>query len=350
MVNPIAIGSIWPKNKKNKQMKPVNYFLTMIAAAVMMTSCNSVSYQKTKSGLLYKIISSSTKDSLAKTGDWLKVQFSNKLNDSVLNSSYGKMPGYAQVVAVDNIFYDVPEIFPMLKKGDSAIVVLLVDSLMKKNANAGLPPFMKKGDRLILTLKVLEVFRNESLFQADRQAETEKDRPRAMKEQEEQMAKMAKEQKEQQLKDELEMEKSGEAAKGIAAIEAYLKQKNITAQKTGKGTFVLVKEQGAGPMADSGKYITVKYAGRTLEKDSVFDSGTYPLQLGMGNVIPGWDEGLKLFRQGGKGTLYVPGFRAYGSRHPSFKPFQSMIFDIEMLNVSDTMSKQAAQPMPQRRN
>lgn len=331
-------------------MKPVNYFLTMIALAALMTSCNSVSYKKTKSGLLYKIISTNNKDSVAKTGDWLKVQYSNKINDSVLNNSYGKMPGYAQVAPVDNLSYDVSEIFPLLKKGDSAIIVLLVDTLIKKNGGQGLPPFMKKGDRLILTLKVMDVFKDESLYQADRQAEIEKDRPRAMKEQEEQMANMVKEQREMQLKEELEMEKSGEAAKGIAAIETYLKEKNIAAQKTGKGTFVLIKEQGTGPMADSGKYVTVKYTGRTLEKDSVFDSGTYPLQLGVDAVIPGWHEGLKLFRQGGKGTLYIPGFRAYGTRHPKFKPFQAMIFDVEMLNVSDTMPKQAQQPMPQRRN
>ncbi|MEP7372872.1 MAG: FKBP-type peptidyl-prolyl cis-trans isomerase [Chitinophagaceae bacterium] len=332
-------------------MKSVNYFLGMIAAAAMMASCNSVSYQKTKSGLLYKIISSNTKDSIAKTGDWLKVQFSNKINDSSLNNSYGKMPGYAQVVAVDKISYDVPEIFPLLRKGDSAIIVLMVDSLLKKNPNGGLPPFMKKGDRLVLTLKVLDVFRDEALYQADRKAETEKDRPRAMKEQEEQMAKMLKEQNEMKLKEELEMEKSGEAAKGIAAMEAYLKGKSIAAQKVGKGTFVVIKEQGAGPMADSGKYVTVKYTGRTLDKDSVFDSGTYPLQLGTGRVIAGWDEGLQSFRQGGKGTLYVPGFRAYGRNHaPAFKDFEAMIFDIEMLNVSDTMPAQAPQPMPQRRN
>jgi FKBP-type peptidyl-prolyl cis-trans isomerase FkpA len=331
-------------------MKRVNYFLAMIAVAAMMASCNSVSYKKTKSGLLYKIISTNTKDSVAKTGDWLKVQFSNKINDSVLNTSYGKMPGYAQVMPLDNISYDVPEIFPLLRKGDSAIVVLLVDSLIRKNGGQGMPPFMKKGDRLVLTLKVLDVFKDESLYQADRQAETEKDRPRAMKEQEEEMAKMMKEQQEMKLKEELEMEKSGEAAKGIAEMEAYLKQKNITAQKTGKGTFVLIKEQGTGPMADSGKYVTVKYSGRTLEKDSVFDAGVYPVQLGTSQVIAGWDEGLQLFRQGGKGTIYVPGFRAYGKNHPKFKPFQAMIFDVEMLNVSDTAVRQQQQPIPQRRN
>ena len=43
------------------------------------------------------------------------------------------------------------------------------------------------------------------------------------------------------------MEKSGEAAKGVKEMEEFLKAKNITAQKTGKGTFVLIKEQGTGP-------------------------------------------------------------------------------------------------------
>ena len=109
-----------------------NVALKPVAQSIADMKNSNVSFKKTKSGLLYKIISSNNKDSVVKTGDWLKVQFSNKINDSVLNSSYGKMPGYAQVVAVDNMSYDVPEIFPMLRKGDSAIVVLLVDSLLRK--------------------------------------------------------------------------------------------------------------------------------------------------------------------------------------------------------------------------
>ena len=227
---------------------------------------------------------------------------------------------------------------------------MIVDSLKAKGMIGEFPPFMKKGDRLVTYVKVIEVFKNDSTYRADVSAETEKYRPLQMKEQEEQMAKMMEQQKQQRMMEDMEMEKSGEAAKGITAMEAYLKGKNITAQKTGKGTFVEIKEQGTGALADSGKYVTVKYTGRTLEKDSVFDSGTYPLQLGLGQVIPGWDEGLKLFRQGGKGTLYIPGFRAYGKNHPQFKPFQAMIFDVEMLNVSDTMPARPNQPTPQGRN
>jgi FKBP-type peptidyl-prolyl cis-trans isomerase FkpA len=316
-------------------MKPVNYLLTMVVAIAVLASCNSVSYQKTKSGMLYKIVSSG-KDSSVKQGEWLKFYFSQKLNDSVLQTNYGKMPVYIKVADDPRNAYSPVEVFHELRKGDSLITIMIVDSLKSKGMIQEFPPFMKKGDRLVTYVKIVEVFKNDSTYQADATAENEKDKPRQMKEQEEQMAKMREQQKQQRLMEDLEYEKSGEAAKGIAEIEAYLKGKNITAQKTGKGTFVEIKQQGTGALANSGKYVMVKYTGRTLEKDSVFDSGTYPLQLGIGEVIPGWDEGLQVFRQGGKGTLYVPGFRAYGKNHPQFKPFQAMIFDVEMLNVSDT--------------
>jgi FKBP-type peptidyl-prolyl cis-trans isomerase len=329
-------------------MKKVYSMLTIAGIAVL-ASCGSVNYEKAKSGMLYKIISNS-KDSTVKEGEYLKLHFTQKLNDSVLQTSFGKMPVYAKMQTNPGNTYNPAEIFHLLRKGDSVITVAITDSLLSKGLMPEMPPFMKKGDRLITSFRIIDVIRNDSLFQADQAKEMEKDRPRQMKEQEEQMAKMQKEQREQQIKDELEMEKSGEAAKGIAAMEAYLKSKNISAQKTGKGTFVAITQQGTGPMADSGKYVTVKYAGRTLEKDSVFDSGTYPLQLGKGGVIAGWDEGLKLFRQGGKGTLYIPGFRAYGNRHPGFRPFAALIFDVEMLSVSDTMPSQNTHPMPQSRN
>ncbi len=144
-----------------------------------------------------------------------------------------------------------------------------------------------------------------------------------MKEQEEEMAKMKKQMEEQRMKEEAEMEKSGEAAKGVKAMEEYLAKKNIQAQKTGKGTFVLIKEQGTGPAAELGKYVNVKYTGKILRTDSTFESNVFPLHLGEDPVIAGWTEGLQLFKQGGKGTLYIPGFRAYGANPRPGSGFQS---------------------------
>lgn len=333
-------------------MKRVYYSLITIAALALIASCNSVSYERTKTGLLYKIISSNSKDSVVKEGQWLKFNFVTKLNgDSVLQTSYGKMPAYAPVTKDPNSQYNPVEVFPFLRKGDSLITVIMVDSLVKKGLAPQLPPFIKKGDRIVTSFKIIDVFNNDSLYQADAMIEEEKDRPRQMKEREEQMAKMKKQMQEQKDKEEEEMEKSGEAARGIKAMEEYLAQKNIPAKKTGKGTFVLVKEPGTGPAAALGKYVNVKYSGRVLRTDSTFESNVYPLHLGEDQVISGWTEGLQLFKEGGKGTLYIPGFRAYGANPrpgSGFQPYEALIFDIEILKVSDTPIAETPQAPPSR--
>lgn len=318
-------------------MKKVNYLVLATVALAIMASCNKISYRKTKSGLVYKIFPIDSKDSLLKNGQIAKFQFVTKLNDSVLYSTYGKMPGYAKLSPTEPPPYNLLEILPMMRKGDSAVTVQIVDSLLKKGEQ--LPPSAKKGDRLTTTFRITAVFTSDSITMIDYNAELEKDRPRQIKEQQEQMEKMEKERKEQLAKEEIELQKSGEIEKELKEMEAYLANKKITAQKTGKGTFVHIEKQGTGATADSGKYVNIKYTGRHLDTDSIFQSNSYAFQLGIGNVIPGWDEGLKLFKQGGKGILYIPGFLAYGKHPPQgspFKPFEAMKFDIEILQVSDS--------------
>ena len=161
-----------------------------IAGIAVLASCNGVNYEKAKSGMLYKIISNS-KDSTVKEGEYLKLHFTQKLNDSVLQTSFGKMPVYAKMQTNPGNTYNPAEIFHLLRKGDSVVTVAITDSLLSKGLMPEMPPFMKKGDRLITSFRIIDVIRNDSLFQADQAKEMEKDRPRQMKEQEEQMAKNA---------------------------------------------------------------------------------------------------------------------------------------------------------------
>ena len=325
-------------------MKTINYLVAVLAVVSSTVACDQVSYKKTKSGLAYKIFPGSGSDSVIKEGQVVKFHYTVKYNDSMIDrfNSYGKLPGYVKAQKMEKPTYDFMELLTQLKKGDSVVTVQMADTLMKIQSPI-LPPNAKKGDRVTMTVKITDVFASDSIAQADFGRESEKDRPR-------QEAQMVEDQKQRRIQEEEEMEKSGEAAKGVAAMETYLKERNIPAQKTGKGTFVLIKEPGTGPVCDSGKYVTVKYTGRTLDKDSVFESSVYPLHYGVNPVIAGWEEGLKLFHEGGKGTLYVPGFRAYADRHPKFKPFEALIFDIEILSVSDTLKPAATQTIPRRRN
>jgi FKBP-type peptidyl-prolyl cis-trans isomerase len=323
-------------------MKHNYYLVSLLAVIVFMASCSNVDYRKSKTGLLYKIIKKgNSSDPIAKPGNVVKLHFIQKLNDSVLQNTFDKMPFFTRVDTTSIVNYSPSEILPFVRKGDSAVVVQMVDSLLNRGLQMQLPPSAKKGDRIIFTIKVLNVFTSDSLVQKDYEAELKKDMPRQQKEMQEQLAKQKKSIREQQEKEEQELKKSGEIDRELKSMQDYLASKKINAQKTGKGTFVQVKQQGTGSNANDGDSVTVKYTGRLLTTDSVFQSSTYTFPLGEGQVIQGWDEGLKLFKKGGKGTLFIPGFLAYG-RNPRpgspFKPFDALIFDVEILDIKPPLA------------
>jgi FKBP-type peptidyl-prolyl cis-trans isomerase len=76
--------------------------------------------------------------------------------------------------------------------------------------------------------------------------------------------------------------------------------------------------------------------------NKVFDAGVYIFQVGPGNAIQGWHDGIPLFNKGGKGILYIPGSLAYGPESGPAGPGAALVFDIEVLNVSDTQEKAEA--------
>src|SRR5207253_8709610 len=108
----------------------------------------------------------------------------------------------------------------------------------------------------------------------------------------------------------------------------WLADKKINAQKAGRGTFVEIKEPGTGPQADSGMYASVRYTGKSLADGKVFQSNmeskdtAFTFVVGTGAAILGWDDGLKLFKKRGNGTVYIPGALAYGKNQPPGSPFK----------------------------
>ena len=293
--------------------------ITLIVSAVLaivMLSC-SADYQKTKSGLVYKIFSGGSKDSTAKYNNVIKFNVLYKINDSVLYDSHGKMPQFFGVSPQDSGSYSPFELFPLLRKGDSVVTTQSVDTLFKKGMQQQLS-FAKKGDQIKTYIKILEVFRADSIARKDYEAEMAKDKPRQEKEMEETNAK-------QKVKEEKEM-------------QDYFTANKITPVRAPKGTYVLIKEKGTGEPAALGKFVTVKYAGKGLVNNQQFDAGVYVFQVGPGNAIAGWHDGIPLLNKGGKGILYIPGTLAYGQDGPA-GPFATLVFDVEILNVSDTQEQ-----------
>lgn len=126
--------------------------------------------------------------------------------------------------------------------------------------------------------------------------------------------------------------------KELSGIVAYAKQEDIDLQMTDSGLFYHLEQAGEGEKAVAGKTVSVHYTGRLLSGE-VFDSShqrNEPIQfeLGAGRVIQGWDEGIALFRVGGKGKLVVPSPLGYGPRAMGSIPAEStLVFDIELVAV-----------------
>jgi peptidylprolyl isomerase len=98
-----------------------------------------------------------------------------------------------------------------------------------------------------------------------------------------------------------------------------------------------VSGKGASPV--KGKWVKVHYTG-SLENGRKFDSSLdrnepFVFLIGMGQVIPGWDEGVMSMKVGGKRKLIVPAKLGYGSAGAggAIPPNATLIFDVELLDV-----------------
>ncbi len=112
------------------------------------------------------------------------------------------------------------------------------------------------------------------------------------------------------------------------------------AKTTDSGLQYIVKKEGEGAQVTAGKKVSVHYTLR-LKDGSVIDDSFKrgePISLvpGSGQVIPGWEEGLLLMRQGGEYTLLIPPSLGYGSRQQGPIPANStLIFDMQVVSVDE---------------
>lgn len=108
---------------------------------------------------------------------------------------------------------------------------------------------------------------------------------------------------------------------------------------TASGLQYVVIEEGTGPACQPGDVVKVHYTG-TLEDGTQFDSSRdrgEPIQfpLGVGSVIPGWDEGIGLMKKGGKAKLIIPPDLGYGEQGAGgvIPPNATLIFEVELVDI-----------------
>jgi peptidylprolyl isomerase len=120
--------------------------------------------------------------------------------------------------------------------------------------------------------------------------------------------------------------------------------KPVIPKPTGSPPRKLVKEdivKGTGPGAKKGDTVVVHYVGMNFsngqEFDASWDTGSpFPVQLGTGGVIPGWEKGLIGIKKGGRRKLVIPPELGYGAQGypPSIPPNETLVFVIDAISIN----------------
>jgi peptidylprolyl isomerase len=99
-------------------------------------------------------------------------------------------------------------------------------------------------------------------------------------------------------------------------------------------------EEGSGVEAKAGDKVTVQYVGVDFKNGEEFDSSwsrnePFSFTLGAGEVIPGWDQGVKGMKVGGRRELVIPPDLAYGEAGapPAIGPSETLVFVIDLLEA-----------------
>jgi FKBP-type peptidyl-prolyl cis-trans isomerase FkpA len=270
--------------------------LTLLALmACSFWACDQNKVNVTDSGLKYRFYEHDEKGRKAKMGEILTVHLELKAQspkDTVLRSTYKEASPLKIVLQASAFKGSFEEGLAMLAKGDSATFFVPADSLFGK----------AKGSDLAFTVKVLSIMSRE---------EHEK-----------------------------EMAKQAEAQKAIDAkmIADFLAKNNIkNAQSSPSGLSYVISQEGTGATPTKGDSVTVRYTGK-LFSGKVFDSNVaegIKFPVGVGWVIPGWDEGLMKLKKGSKATLFVPSSLGYGAEGAGgvIPPHAALVFDVEIVDI-----------------
>lgn len=288
------------------------HFYLLLTIIVTLNACQTETWYKTQSGLRYRVFSGGNRDS-ARITNTIKYQIIEKAGDSIISNSYNRMPVYTNVMpAFINGFYVPSETFFGLCTGDSVLIVRTTDSLIAKHMLKERPKWLRPTDEWVATVKVLGVFKSDSLLNVDKEIETKK------------------------LKAKLK-------AISMERLKKWLKTKNIAAQNHNDSAYVQVVSPGEDTKIDTGASVTLDFNIRTTRGkliNSTTDTSFHhavPQTIIQGNhmmplVI---EEAIKGLGKAGHVVVYIPTVLLFGIEdYPEqIKPGDDLIADIEIRDV-----------------
>lgn len=270
--------------------------LTALVAILLLAGCKKET-SKLPSGYEY-ILHTKKGGQKPEVNAMVYFHFQMRNDDSVVISSYSE-PMMPMIVIPDTAALGRPlspveEAIMLMSEGDSLTIIAPLDTVKQK------PQGFEKSKFLYYDISVRDIKTKTELDAAVKEAEA--------------VAKKT-----------LDQYKKGEL-------------KNI--QTTASGLKYVIHEQGKGAKPDSSDMVFVNYYGMLLDGtmfDNSFQRGAeFSFPLGMGAVIPGWDEGIGLLNPGSKATLFIPAALGYGASGvpPTIPPDAELVFYVELISFS----------------
>ncbi|MGV8878985.1 MAG: FKBP-type peptidyl-prolyl cis-trans isomerase [Sphingobacteriaceae bacterium] len=296
--------------------------LLMGFAALSLASCTS-GFKKGEGGLMYNIHNHKDGPTI-KEGDFISARVVTKTEqDSVLFSTYELDITSEVKVGKPSYKGDLFTGLMLLSEGDSATIKIDLDSSAKASGQPK-PPTLK-GKYIIYELKIVKVLAKDKM--TDQQMDAK-------------IAEFYKVAGEKSRKDE------------IVKIQQYITTEKLKVNKTPSGLNYEITKEGTGEKPAVGDTAEVIYTMK-LRSGKVFDTSVKkvaedekiynasrdykPLRIpvGVGQVIPGWDEGLQLLKKGSKAIFVVPSNLAYGEQGSgnTIPPFTTLVFEVELVDV-----------------
>lgn len=283
-----------------------NFFLlsALFLMLSLLTGCSNApkGYQATDNGLYYRLFTNNGGEN-PQIGDLLELTMSCSVNDTVVI-----LPLTKNIIpmAEPSFWSDFVEGFSMMHKGDSASFIVDIDSsFVNLFGYNTLPPQFSSTDIMRFEVR-LDDFYPESEFRFRMIENIKKNYP-------------------------------AETEKAASELNAYLEKIGVVAQPTSTGLYYVKTQDGTGEKPSKGSTVKAHYTGYLLD-GTVFDTSIErgePIEfvLGVGQVIPGWDEGIALMSKGEKAVLYIPYYLAYGDRDLGvIPPFSNLVFEVELID------------------
>jgi peptidylprolyl isomerase len=262
-------------------------------------------YKMTPSGMYYRYLTQNEGET-AKLGDVIAIDLDyylmNEKGDSLLYST-SMIPEQAYDLVREPSFPgDLYEGFTMMHKGDSMSFIMNADSVFRRQFHAPVVPEFVTPDAMIRWEVKMKDIMTEEEFMARQAAKEE-----------------------------------AAFAEAQQVLDAFIAENGIEATPTESGLIYVCTKPGKGSQPQAGQTVKVHYTGKLLD-GTVFDSSVerdepISIPIGVGRVIPGWDEGISMMKKGEKGILYIPAKLGYGAHGSGpIPPFSNLIFEVELID------------------